>query len=170
MVGLEISLILATIVSLIFLSKKQKNIIIIFLITFIGVLLFEYFTQALWENIGLADWAYLYLDIAWILTLGWTLNILWVTFFVSKQFKNMPKIGSFVTIILLSSLLGIVGEIILVKTGIRVYSPEVLALASGNLIAGAVPIESLYYVPAFMTLVVAFKRYWQNNLRIGGED
>ncbi len=71
MVLFELSVISLSIIFLLILKKLDKDILRKFGIVFIAVLLFEYFTQALWLNVNLERWAYLYLDVSWIITLGW---------------------------------------------------------------------------------------------------
>ena len=68
----EISVILIVLSFILILRKIDKNILRKFGIIFIAVLLFEYFTQAMWLNVNLERWAYLYLDVSWVITIGWT--------------------------------------------------------------------------------------------------
>jgi hypothetical protein len=50
-------------------------------------------------------------------------------------------------------------EMVVVALGIRKYSPEVLQTVCGVFLLG-VPLEILYYVPVFTSLVIAFYKYW----------
>jgi hypothetical protein len=47
-----------------------------FLATAAGVLIFEFFTAPMWRNEKLGSWGYVYHDVSWILTLGWTALIM----------------------------------------------------------------------------------------------
>ncbi|MDO8459801.1 MAG: hypothetical protein Q7S74_01705 [Nanoarchaeota archaeon] len=70
MVSFEILIIVSSLGALFLLQQNDKNAWKKYIITIIGVLLFEYFTQALWLNKNLASWSYLYLDVNWVLTLA----------------------------------------------------------------------------------------------------
>ena len=61
------------------------------------------------------------------------------------------------------TLIGIAAEEVVLGLGIRAYSEAVRSVLSGMKIWRA-PIETLYYIPVFMTLVVSFARYWEINM------
>ncbi len=126
----------------------------------IGVLLFELFTAPLWNNERLGLWAYLYLDVSWILTLIWTAMILAVVMGVDRWRAAWPAWQRFLLYIALL----IVGvgllEVVVVNLGIRSYAPEVLANLRGGFIANVPLLDMLYYTPVFTSLVIAFYKYW----------
>lgn len=124
-----------------------------------GVLLFELFTSPMWHNNHLGRFAYIYCDVSWVLTLGWTTILMGVSGIVDwwKPLWNAARrfglcLGILVPLI-------VVAEISVVALGIRSYSPEVLEAVSGIFLVG-VPLEILYYVPVFTALVMSFSRYW----------
>lgn len=124
-----------------------------------GVFLFELFTSPMWHNEHLGRFAYVYCDVSWILTVGWTTLILGVVVSVDRWFPNDREPKRFaITIGILLALI-VVAEIVVVALGIRKYSPEVLQAVSGISMMG-VPIEILYYAPVFTTLVITFYKYW----------
>jgi hypothetical protein len=169
----EIGVILISLVLLLFMYQLDKKIFKIYGLIFIGVLLFEYFTQALWLNKNLESWAYIYLDVSWVITLGWSTIIVTSKKLIETYFPSWKSHTKFIGSLISITIIGYFAEATVVGLGIREYSTAVLNVASGvNL--GLVPIETLYYIPVFVTLVMAFASYWQsllfknNKLKIGG--
>ncbi|GET38025.1 hypothetical protein [Microseira wollei] len=141
------------------LRKVKDKIWLRFLVMSVGVLIFELFTSPMWNNYKMGQWAYVYHDVSWILTIGWTSLILSVVLLVDKfleHWKEWKKFG--VDLGILTALI-IPLEMIVVNIGVRSYAPEVLQAISGIFILG-VPIEVLYYIPVFTGLVIAFYKYW----------
>ncbi len=129
-----------------------------FVATAAGVLMFEFFTAPMWRNEKLGWWGYVYHDVSWILTLGWTALILGTITLVDTLSKQ-GAIVRFILVLLVLLPLVLIAENFVVAFGIRGYAPEVQARLSGYTI-GLVPIEALYYVLVFTALVVAFSKYW----------
>ena len=165
MVGFELSVIVATLLLIGLLYCHDKAVLKKFTATFIGVLLFEYFTQALWLNKNLARWAYLYLDVSWIITLGWTGIILGSQAIIESRYAKIKEWKRFLLTLGLVTVIGVLAEGLVRYLGIREYSSAVQQVLSGYWIAGLVPLEALYYIPVFMALVLSFSKYWQINLR-----
>ena len=84
----ELSVIVISIAFLLLTHKLYKSIWKKYGIIFCGVLLFEYFTQALWINKGLEAWSYLYLDVNWLITLGWSTIIIVCMTLVNAHANN----------------------------------------------------------------------------------
>mgnify|MGYP001592468473 CR=1 FL=1 len=163
----EILILLITLALLLFLQSKNKNSWKVFLITAIGVLLFEYYTQALWFNQNLERWAYLYLDVSWIMTLLWTDVILFSIFVVERMKPKVSEVKKFFMSIGIITIFVLAIEWVLIRTGIRGYPKVILDLyESLPRLFGIVPLKELIYVIAFMSLVVAFTRYWQANYNL----
>jgi hypothetical protein len=129
------------------------------LVMAVGIFLFELFTSPMWNNDHLGRWAYVYCDVSWVLTLGWTAMLLAVVTTVDRWRPGWKAGRRFA--VYLGILLPVVtlAEIAVVALGIRSYAPEVLNATSGVFLMG-VPIEILYYVPVFLSLVIAFYKYW----------
>jgi hypothetical protein len=130
-----------------------------FLVMALGVLIFELFTAPMWNNHKMGQWAYLYHDVSWILTAGWTTLILSVVLVVDKLLpdtKEWQRFGLYLGILLFAI---IPLEIWTVNIGIRGYAPEVLDTTSGTKLLG-VPIEILYYTPVFTGIIISFYKYW----------
>lgn len=124
-----------------------------------GVLIFEVFTAPMWINDNMGRFAYVYQDVSWILTIGWTAMILSVVILVDNRFSDWKAPRRFAAYLGILLVLVVIAEAIVVGVGIRKYSPEVLASVSGFKLLG-VPIEILFYVPVFTSLVIAFYKYW----------
>lgn len=156
----EILTLLGTAIAVIFLAKIKPKILPRFLIMSVAVLLFELFTSPMWLNQKMGVWAYLYLDVSWILTLGWTALILTVVTLVDQalnQWKEWQRFPVYLAIltVLVSGL-----EMLVVNLGIRVYAPEVLDNLTGAFIFGVPLLDVLYYTPVFTGLVISFYKYW----------
>jgi hypothetical protein len=104
-------------------------------------------------------YGYVYSDVSWVLTLGWSTMILGVVTVVDKRFVKKNEWQRFGIYIALLTILGYLAEAVVVNIGIREYSPEVLKLISGIYFLG-IPIEAAYYIPVFMALVIGFYKYW----------
>ena len=163
----EILIIAITIALLIFLQSKNKNSWKVFLITAVGVLLFEYFTQALWFNQNLESWSYLYLDVSWIMTLLWTNVILFSIFIIESLKPKATEVKKFFMSIGVITFFVLIIEWSLIRLNIRGY-PQIIVELYESLprLFGIVPLKELIYVFAFMSLVVAFTRYWQANYNL----
>ena len=156
----EIFVIAVTILILFILHQRDKDISRKFIITFISVLLFEYFTSALWINKNLEFWAYLYKGVSWVITLGWVSIILVSVAVVNAFASKTSEAKRFILQLVAVSILGFFAEYLVRFLDIRDYSSLAQKSLSGIAIGG-VPIEALYYIPVFMALVISFKRYWE---------
>jgi hypothetical protein len=155
----ELFIVAGVVASFFILSKIKDKIWLRFLVMSAGVLMFELFTAPMWNNYKMGVWAYVYHDVSWILTIGWTALILSVVLLVDKFLEPWKEWKKFAVYLGILTGLVMVLETIVVNIGIRSYAPEVLQAVSGVFIAG-VPIEILYYVPVFAGLVIAFYKYW----------
>ncbi len=124
-----------------------------------GVLIFEIFTGPMWLNERLGRFAYVYTDVSWVLTLGWTAMILGVVLLVDRWKPDWSAAKRFPVYLLVLLPVVFLAEIAVVNLGIRSYSAEVLGAVRGLRLAG-VPVEFFYYVPVFSALVITFYKYW----------
>lgn len=161
----EASVLIICLSFLLVLRKLDADIFRKFAVTFIAVLLFEYFTQPLWLNVGLEKWAYLYLDVSWIITVGWATIIIVSMAIIDLYFKRENELERFFFYFIPITFVGITAEAVVLFLGIRKYPPEVIGILSGKTIFGLVPIEALYYIPVFMALVISFARYWETSFK-----
>lgn len=157
----EIFIIAITVLLLSIFYKYDKKILIKFGIMMIGVFIFEFFTHPMWFNYKLGAWAYVYRDVSWILTIGWSMMFVFAVFMVDKFFPKIEAWKRFLLYIVVMVLLGIFGESAVIKLGIRSYSPEVENVIGGwYTILTNVPVAIFYYVPVFSALVIGFYKYW----------
>ncbi len=128
---------------------------------FLGVLIFEMFTAPLWNNAHLGSFGYLYRDVSWILTLGWTSLILLVVLGVDFFAKKLKEYQRFFLYLLFVLLIAIPFEALLVFIGVRSYAPEVESIIRNSFISGtSIPLQIFYYIPVFSALVIGFYKYW----------
>ena len=159
-VGFEIFVILGTVIALTILSSFKDRIIRRFWIVALGVLIFEIFTAPMWNNYNMGIWAYLYRDVSWILTFGWTTMILSTIIVIDLLLPRVKEWQRFVSYLAVLTALVVIFERIVVAIGIRSYSPEVMEVLEGSYIPFlAVPYHLFYYVPVFMSLVIGFYKY-----------
>ncbi len=158
-IAFEVIIIIATITAIVILSRFRDKIWQRYLIMAVGVFIFEFFTAPMWNNFHLGAWAYVYQDVSWILTIGWTTLILTTVILVDKFFSQLKLWQRFSLYLVILTIDTLILEMIVVNLGIRTYAPEVEAVFIGPKMFG-VPIEGFYYIPVFMTLVISFYKYW----------
>lgn len=142
-------------------SKKNWVLLKRFGLIATGILIFELFTQPLWNNYSMSWWAYLYVDVSWILTLGWTM-IIYFAWLITEKYIHPPKeYQRFFYTLFISAITGLAAEAVVISLGIRSYSPEVQEIISGYTPLFNIPLEAFFYIPLFMTLVISFVKYWE---------
>ena len=154
----DLFVVVAAIAAFLVLRRFTKTLWLRAVVMAAGVFVFELFTAPMWMNEHLGRWAYIYCDVSWILTLGWTTMILGVVVLVDRWLSHWSEPKRFATYLGVLLVLVTITEIVVVALGIRKYAPEVLATVSGIQFLG-VPVEILYYVPVFTALVIAFYKY-----------
>lgn len=144
-----------------FMTKKgYKNVSRKFIILLIGALLFEIMSEPMWINSKLSNWAYLYKDISWILTLGWVSIIMVSILLVDYGFRHLPEKKRFWLYLLIVEAITVPLETVLFTVGIRGYAPELLERTSGFLIPFTkMPIEGVIVIPIFISLILTFYKY-----------
>lgn len=157
----EAVVILGTIALLWLLSRVKRNILLHYAIVAVGVLIFEVFTAPMWNNEKLGVWAYVYKDVSWVLTLGWSSMIIGTIYLVDRFLPTLREWQRFIAYLAILTVLTSIAESVVVAIGIRSYAPEVMDVLSGSMIPGTnISLHLLYYVPVFLSLVIAFYRYW----------
>jgi|TARA_B100001964_G_C14075833_1_gene527928 hypothetical protein len=161
MASYELTVIALAVVSLLVIKKFDKKVFRNFFVIFIGILLLQYFTQALWLTVGLAKWSYLYQGVNWIITLGRSTMVIVSLAIIDYGFPKISQRVRFGLYFIPILIMGIIGEAVSAARGTIQYHPELLNSFSGITMLGNVPIEALYYIPVFMLLAVSFAKYWQ---------
>ncbi len=141
------------------LSRRVERLGQRFGVMALGVLIFEMFTAPMWHNAHLGRWAYLYRDVSWVLTLGWSVLFLLVVELGDRLLPHWRAWRRGLLNVVVLTVLVVPLEWLVVRLGIRSYAPEVHEAAVGGWIDG-VPLAVLYYVPVFTALVLGFYRYW----------
>jgi hypothetical protein len=157
--GFEVAILLTVAAAFLVLPRFVRRFPLRFAAMAGGMLIFEMFTSPMWLNRKLGAWAYLYQDVSWVLTAGWSALVLWVVVLVDHRLPQMKAWRRFLLYLAILTPIVFLLEMLVVNLGIRSYSPEVREAAVGVYVAG-VPIEALYYVGVFMTLVISFYKYW----------
>lgn len=155
----QLAVVAASAAGLALLSRRVEHLGRRFGVMALGVLIFELFTAPMWHNAHLGRWAYLYRDVSWVLTLGWSVLFLLVVELGDRLLPGWRAWRRFLFDVVLLTVLVVPLEWLVVRLGIRSYAPEVRAAAVGGWIDG-VPVAVLYYVPVFTALVLGFYRYW----------
>ncbi|NEO83997.1 MAG: hypothetical protein F6J87_07030 [Spirulina sp. SIO3F2] len=159
-IGFELFIVTGTAIAFWLLNRIQTKVWLRFLILAGAVLLFELFTAPMWKNEKLGVWAYLYLDVSWVLTIGWTSLILTVVTVCDRlleQWKEWQRFPAYLGVLTVA-VTGL--EMLVVNLGIRSYAPEVLADMSPVFVLGVPIVDVFYYTPVFMGLVISFYKYW----------
>jgi hypothetical protein len=157
----EVFIFLMAIIWLFILSKYTNKILLRFAIIAIGVFIFEFFTGPMWNNYHLGAWAYVYRDVSWVLTIGWTTIIMVPVVLVDVILKGSKEWQKFLWYIFSVLLLGLFAEKTVVDLGIRSYGPESMEVIKNYFVFGTgLPWSAFYYIPVFMTLVIGFYKYW----------
>jgi hypothetical protein len=157
----EIAVLVLAIFFIFYLSRYTKKILLKFFIIAIGIFIFEFITHPLWYNFKMGEWAYVYRDVSWLLTIGWATIILTTTVVIDHLLPKVRAYKRFFLYLLATLIIGLIGETVVMQLGIRSYSPETHQLI-GNLYIPllGIPWGSLYYIPVFMALVIGFYKYW----------
>ena len=141
-----------------------KNIPLLrkFILTFVGVLLFEFMVEPMVTNANLPSWSYIYHDISIIMSGIWILIIWASTSIVDRFFIHFNLTRKFILYLIMSAVIATPIEAWLIKTGYRIYGPTSVANFSGfRSIIFNVPIEVVFAIPMYLALIIAFARYWE---------
>ena len=157
--GFQAAVLAAAAAGLVWLARFRERLPARVAAMAVGVLIFELFTAPMWHNAHLGEWAYLYRDVSWVLTLGWTVLFLLVVEVGDRLLPHWRAWRRFLLNLLVLTLLVVPLEWLVVRLGIRSYAPEVVEAARGGWVDG-MPLAVLYYVPVFSALVLGFYRYW----------
>jgi hypothetical protein len=157
----ELVVILGTVALLWLLSRRQPNVVKHYLLIAFGIAIFEVFTAPMWNNVKLGVWAYIYKDVSWVLTVGWSSLVIGTIFLVDRWLPWARAWQRFLIYIGVLTALTAIAESVVIALGIRSYAPEVMAVVIGSIIPGtSISLHLLYYVPVFMSLVICFYKYW----------
>jgi len=141
-------------------TKGYRNVTRKFLILFVGVLLFEFMSEPMWNNNGFQSWAYIWQDITWVIALAWVGIFMFTFLIVDYAFRKTPEKKKFWIYLLILEAIVVPLESALVISGVRGYAPILANTFSGYMIPlTVVPIEAVYAVPLFTSLIICFYKY-----------
>ncbi len=157
----EILIVAFTIILWVYMKTKgYRNVTRKFLILFFSVLLFEFMSEPMWNNSGFQNWAYIWQDITWVITLGWVGIFMFTFLIVDYAFRTTSEKKKFWIYLLVLEAIVVPLESALVISGIRGYAPILADTLSGYMIPlTVVPIEAVYAVPLFTSLIICFYKY-----------
>lgn len=157
----EVGVIVAAVLTYRFLSTRVQRVRRHLLVIAIGMFLIEFFTGPMWRNQHLGFWAYVYSDVSWILTIGWTVLISLSIYFVEQVLHIREAWRRYAVFLVVITPVTIVCDGLVRALGIRTSSPETAAAAGpGMILFIDVPMAGLFYVPVVMTLVWSFYKHW----------
>lgn len=166
----EVAVVVAAIAAYRFLDARVLRLRQHAVLVATAVFLLEFFTAPMWQNRKLGVWGYVYSDVSWILTVGWTTMILLTLYFVDNALRGASALVRFAGYLAVLTPLALLYESVQLSLGIRVYAPETLEAAGPwRIPILGVPAAGLYYVPVFMALILSFYRYWLRVIEPGGE-
>lgn len=157
----ELGVIVAGILTYRFLAARIQHVGAHLVLIASGMFLIEFFTGPMWTNQHLGVWAYVYSDVSWILTIGWTVLISLSIYVVERVLGAREPWKRYVLFLVVITPVTIVCDGLVRALGIRESSPETIAAAGPDMFPVIdVPLAGLYYVPVVMTLVYAFYKHW----------
>lgn len=162
----EIVMILLVVGILIYLIKnKDKKTLRNLFITLIGVVLFEIMIDPMVMNTRFSSWTYYYHDLSFIVTLSWVFIVSISISLIDLVFSKMSDFKKFWLYLCTIDAITLPIEILLVQTGMRVYSQSLLSSSFGaNIPFTNVPMEVAFAIPMFFALVIGFTKYWEKLL------
>jgi len=155
-----LSLIILAVLVFYLAKRKYSDINKKVLILFMGVFLFEIMAEPMWINKNLPSWTYIYGNVSWLLTIGWT-AIFMLSFLIGDWlFKKMSEKKKFWIYLLIVTLITTPIEVFMIRSGIRSYDISLTQTFSGITIPLTnVPLEIMLAVPLIAALVIPFYKY-----------
>jgi len=155
----EFILVAFSIISIIFLRKKENKVITRWFIGFLIFTLFQMFTASMFSTVRLGLWAYIYIKTSWIMSMAWASFIL-LSDYIANKYLGKYTIKNFLLSTVILSFIAILFEAIMMNLGIRVFSEGTLKAFSQTTIT----FFPFYYSFIISLFVMSFYKYW--NLKI----
>jgi hypothetical protein len=157
----EIGVLIAAVLTYLFLVRRVAHLWRHLALIATGMFFIEFFTGPMWRNQHLGFWAYVYSDVTWVLTVGWTVLISLSVYLVENVLHVRAPVRRWLGFLLVITPVTILCDALIMTIGIRSYAPETIAAAGPATVPGLpVPLAALYYLPVVMTLVWAFYKHW----------
>lgn len=141
---------------------KKKVTVRNFVICAIGIFIFELLIEPIVDNRNFPSWSYIYRDIS-IIRIGlWIILIASGTTFIDKLFIGMKELPRYLTYVSVISLVFYQLESWLITHGYRIYLESAQVNFTGfSTPISKIPIEIAFAIPLYLTLIIAFIRYWR---------
>ncbi len=135
------------------------------LLTIIAVFLFEIVVEPMATNQNFPSWSYVFHDITVLMTGLWVVIVVAVTFAVDSLMRTTDFRLRFATSLIVITAIATPIEGWFLANGYRVYGPSATADFIGlRTIIGNIPIEVMAAIPMYLSLVIAFVRYWDGSV------
>lgn len=142
--------------------NKKKIALRNFLICFVGVFMFELLIEPLVDNRGFPWWSYLYRDISFFRIGLWVILIGLGTTIVDKLNLEVSQESKFAVYVSIIAVAFFPLESWLIDNGFRVYLQSAVENFTGfTTPVTHIPIEVAFGTIIYLTLIIAFIRYWR---------
>jgi len=149
-------------------TKKRNRLFKNFIITTIGVILFEIMIQPMVLNTRWSSWTYYYHDLSIIVTFGWVVIVSGSIYIIDAVFAHMSDFKRFWLYLCTIDAITLPVEIFLVQSGVRTYSQSLIQSSLGVYIPYTnLPLEVGFAIPLFFALVIGFVKYWEKIIENG---
>ena len=131
----------------------------------VGVLLFEFAVEPMATNSRFPSWSYIYHDMTLIMT-GFWVALVGLCFLIVDRFLHRADYRlRFAAILALATIIATPIEGWYLAEGYRTYGPSAIEAFSGiKTLIGGIPIEVVAAIPIYLSLAIAFVRYWDGNV------
>ncbi|HJW21285.1 MAG TPA: hypothetical protein VJ506_02535 [Candidatus Limnocylindrales bacterium] len=134
-------------------------------LTAIAVFLFEVVVEPMATNQNFPAWSYVFHDITVIMSGLWIAIVVGVTYAVDRLLPRTDIRLRFAAYLVVITAIGSVVEGWFLANGYRVYGPSATADFIGlRTLVGNIPIEVMAAIPMYLSLVIAFVRYWDGSV------
>jgi hypothetical protein len=134
-------------------------------LTAVAVFLFEIVVEPMATNQNFPSWSYVYHDITVIMTGLWIAIVVVSTLIVDFVLRTTDMRLRFAAYLVLITLIAAPIEAWFLQNGYRVYGPSATADFIGmRTVILDLPVEVLAAIPMYLSLVIAFVRYWDGSV------
>jgi hypothetical protein len=134
-------------------------------LTTMAVFLFEVVVEPMATNVGFPAWSYVFNDITVLMTGLWVVIVTVCTIAVDRVLPNVDFRLRFAAYLALIVVIATPVEGWFINAGYRIYGPSATADFVGiYTLVGNLPLEVVAAIPLYLSLVIAFVRYWDGSV------
>jgi hypothetical protein len=134
-------------------------------LTAVAVFLFEIVVEPMATNQNFPAWSYVFHDITILMTGLWILIVVGVTLVVDRLLPTIDFRLRFAAYLVFITAIATPIEGWFLANGYRVYGPSATAdFIGARTLIGDIPIEVMAAIPMYLSLVIAFVRYWDGSV------